>query len=279
MNILVAYRGIPQSPGRADGDSMVRALRRLGHNAQPYAKVYQNNEWLPREEIAPDLLIRMECCDNDPQYEELFDLDCPRVYWEFDTATHREWSEWWSSRGWDKVFMANPKEIRGKLAGATYLPYGVDDQIFYPRAEQDQRGGIACIGHRFDERVKFCEEAGVSLISGIYGDAYAEAMGMLEVSVHHYDSGGDGLLVGRIWESLASGCILLTPDGPTLQRHFEDRKHLITYTDADDCRNIIDRLKEWPDLGFLVAKQGMKEVQSKHTFVARARAILAEVGL
>jgi len=277
MNILVAYRSIPQSPGWATGDSMVRAFRRLGHDAQPYAKVYEHDEWLPATGVEPEIIVYLECSDGDNQYPELLDSDCPRVYWEFDTTMHRAWSERWCGEGWAAVWLANPAEIHGALAHAKYLPYGIDDEFFSAGSRWMERNGAACIGHPFPERVQFCEAAGVELRTGIYREDYVEALQKLAISVHHHDSGGPGLLVGRIWESLGAGACLMAPRTETMDMHFRPGVHYLPYTDAADCRYKLHKICERPMQARTVAADGHQEAMRSHTYLARARAILAEV--
>lgn len=273
MRILVAYRAIPQSPGWATGDSMVRAFRRLGHDAQPWAKVYERDEWLDRPPWGPydvDLVVYLECNDADEQYPALLGLSCPRVYWEFDTAMHREWSaEWIRQNYWTAVYMANPNEI---IDDAVYLPYAVDDEFY--TAGNFERRGVACIGHPFPERVEFCRCADVELISGVYREDYVTALQKLQVSVHHHDSGGDGLLVGRIWESIGAGACLLAPASPSLYRHFVAGNHLATYETVEEAQYLTHKMVERPEQTAATARRGYELVMREHTYVNRAQTIL-----
>jgi hypothetical protein len=278
MQILVAYRAIPQSPGWATGDSLVRAFRRLGHEAHPYAKLYQQDEWLPTPGLEPDLVVYLEMNDGDPHYAEPLEMDCPKVYWEFDTSMHRDWSAGWcNSSKWCAVYLANPAEIHGALEHAEYLPYAVDDELYPAGPGWADRTGAACIGHPFPERVEFCHAAGVELRSGIYREDYVAALRGLVVSVHHHDSGGEGLLVGRIWETLGAGACLMAPRTETMDMHFKPGVHYMPYTDAEDCRERLGKLSERPAQVRAVAADGHQEVMRRHTYLARAQTILAAV--
>lgn len=291
MRILVAYRAIPQSPGWATGDCLVRAFRKLGHDAQPWAKLYQRDEWLEHPAWGPsmepvcccgkleyasgglldvDLLVYLECNDDDEQYPHLLSLPCPRVYWEFDTTMHREWSrDWIESNYWTAVYMANPNELIGDAA---YLPYAVDDTLF--SHGNRERSGAACIGHPFPERVEFCQRADVELISGVYREDYVAALQGLQVSVHHHDSGGDGLLVARIWESIGAGACLLAPASESLYRHFTAGMHVATYESVEEARHLVHKLCERPEQTAATARRGYELVMREHTYVNRARTIL-----
>jgi hypothetical protein len=285
MNILVAYRGIPHNSGWATGDSLVRAFRRLGHNAQPYGRYYSQpgpdgkGQELCGRPLGPvphsvDLLVCLECGDSDPWYGELAALNCPKVYWEYDTPLHPvQTLEWLKFMQFSHVFMANP-EWATKF-GATYLPYAVDDQLF--RSANRPRGGAAIIGTPFPERVTFAQKAGVEIISGIYGQDYAAKLRELRTHVHHHASGGEGLLVMRIFETMGSGALLLTEHDPTLYKHFAPNKHCVTYANADDCRMKLQWIDNNRDKAAEMAKAGYDIVTSKHTYVCRARAILASL--
>jgi hypothetical protein len=80
MKIVVAYRGAPRSPGRATGDALIRAFRQLGHEAVGYGRWYQTCDWFGTD-AAGDLLVYLECNDEDPQYDELRHFKGKIVYW------------------------------------------------------------------------------------------------------------------------------------------------------------------------------------------------------
>lgn len=277
MKVVVAYRGIPNARGRATGDSVVRALRLLGHEAIPYGHYYQSAEWFcPRDEISrPDLLIYLECNDEDPQYYHLCEWGCPKVYWEFDTATHLEWSKQWAS-AFDHVFLAN-RQLLDHFPRARWLPYACDEVLFHP-ASEDVRGHAAMLGSPFGPRVDFCRAAGIKLITGVFGAEYAEAVRRLKVHVHHHASGGAGLIVARPWETLASGTCLVAQDDGELGRLFEHAKHLFLYRTPEECRDTVRWLLANDEMRRRVGNAGRDEVLAHHTYVHRVREILETVG-
>jgi hypothetical protein len=310
MRILVAYRGIPQSPGWATGDSLVRAFRRLGHEATPYGRFYSQ---LPEDKgddpeasqarcgrpLGPvprdvDLLVMLECNDADPQYLELAGLRCPKVYWEFDTEMH-----WPLTVGllhhfnFNAVFFANPDAVL-RVPNSVYLPYAADDDLF--TAGDAVRSGAACLGSPFPERVEFCKQAGVELITGLYRERYVEALQKLAVHVHYHNSGGGSLLVMRVFETLACGALLVAPLCAHPHHLFSNMRECWNYCTCDDpdCRSwnpgtIIKEAKrvgesgEWwhgnPALPTWqeIAANGHRAVKSRHTYVHRAQRILQEV--
>lgn len=289
MKIAVAYRSIPQSPGWATGDSMVRAFRRLGHEVYPYAKVYQRDEWIGRDVPSDlDFLLRMECGDGETQYPELGELDCVKAYWTFDVARYpaRE-AKIANQLEPDVVFVANSRFLGTDCnifigekeewgCRAAHLPYAADPDLFRPDRQLYPDLKTAClIGHGFPERRAFCEAAGVGILSGVYRDQYANALASLKIHVHNHASGGDGLLVMRIWETLASRVCLLTeatsvPPG---------KDTCVVYRDAADCRRLVAELLEDNKRRERIAANGYNEVMARHTYLHRARTILSEVGL
>lgn len=273
MRIIVAYRALPQSPGWATGDCVVRAAKMLGHDAHAWGNYYQTDEpiELARDDTDADLIIHMECNDSDQQYD-LRRVAARRVYWEFDTAMHPQWSaRWIAEQRFARVFVAN-----SRFEGC-YLPYAIDPYLYSPSMALVDRAGAACIGSPFAERVMFCREAAVPLMSGLYREQYAQATAALKISVHHHDSGGDGLIVARPWEAFASGTCLLTAKSPALRRHFEPGVHYAEYVDAKDCAEQVRWLLSHDEEREAMAYEGFAEANRKHTYMHRVSAILAEM--
>lgn len=272
MRILVSYRGIPGSRGWATGDSLICAFRELGHAAIPYGNYYQTNEWLGGDMEGADLLVYLECCDSDPQYIELRELKCPKVYWEFDTAIHRQNTEQLLHlMQFDHVFMANYDEAQ--RFEARYLPYAADPELFPPgRCEGE---GVAIIGTAFPARKKFAEEAGVDIITGKLGPDYAAAIRSLSMHVHYLDSGGKGMVVARPFETMASRVCLLAEDTPAMRRHWVPGVHYAAFSSPGDCR---DALVLPSSIRQQIAAKGHESVMKHHTYRHRAEAILEVVG-
>lgn len=289
MRIVVAYRSIPGAPGWATGDSMVRAFRRLGHEVWPYAKVYHRDEWLrppdhwPDDEPwrcgrlpdGPDLLLRMECGDEETQYPELARLDCPKVYWTFDVARYpgRE-TAIIAELGAGFILSGNSRFTGRDFMGARYLPYAVDPDLFYPE-KVAARHGAAILGSPFQDRVDFACDAGVDLVSALVHEDYALALRRLQVSVHHHASGGQGLLVMRPWETMGSGTLLLTEEDETHKLHPDIP--WLTYSNADDCRSKVEHLLVHETTRQKTAELQHRAVMKNHTYLHRAQSILEMV--
>ena len=276
MRILVSGRGIPGRKGWSNAECLVRGFRKLGHDAVPYGNIYESDEpidqYSPRTgTVIPDLLVWTECNDGDPQYAELLTLPCHKVIWDFDTSMHEEFSYWlWPK--FDKVYVANPNYRRD----ATYLPYGVDETLFFPGKKVNS---AAIVGTPFKERVEFAAKAGVELIQGLYGEEYAAFIRSLKIHVHHHDSGGEGLLVSRVWETMASGVVLVTHDNLSIRRHFTHNVNVVLYDTPWDCARRIDELLRDDVKRNNISQNGYGEVMRRHTWTARARRIIADMGI
>ena len=105
------------------------------------------------------------------------------------------------------------------------------------------------------------------------GQDYADAVAGLQVHVHHTNSGGDGLLVMRYWETLACGTVLLCLDLESVRRHFTPGVHLRTYTSPTTCKRTIRDLVIDPQSAD-IATQGRAHVLAHHTYRHRAQEIL-----
>ena len=273
MNVLVTYRQ-NQGPGKGweTGAALIRALRRLGHRAHPYGTTYQTGQQIaPGPPWTPDLIVFMECGDGDPQYLDLRQKwpGVPLFMWLFDTAINLEQHRHLVHELHpDHLFLANPDMLH-HFAGSKYLPYAADETRFKPTT--GPKSGAAIIGTPFPERVEFARRVGVDVIQTQTGQEYADAVARLQVHVHHTNSGGDGLLVIRYWETLACGTVLLCPDDEAVRRHFVPGQHVATYQDAGEARMLVDALLRGNGA---IAAAGRAHVLAHHTYRHRAQEIL-----
>jgi spore maturation protein CgeB len=215
----------------------------------------------------------LECNDADPQYLELAGLRCPKVYWEFDTEMH--WpltAAMLQHFQFNCVFLANPDAV-SRVPGSVYLPYAADDDLFTPG--DAVRSGAACLGSPFPERVEFCKQAGVELITGLYRERYVDALQKLTAHVHYHNSGGGSLLVMRVFETIACRTLLIAPQD--LEQQIRGLGLSAWYYDSPaKClhrlgKSIGDPL--WAEVPY----PANDEVLDQHTYVARAQRILQEV--
>lgn len=274
MRILVSYRGT-ERPGWATGDSLCRAFRQLGHDVFPYGNYYRTESRMDSGIPDVDLLVFLECCDGDPQYTELAGLNCPRVYWEFDTALHKDFTrQLIDYMNFDLVFMAN-YECATEF-GARYMPYAIDASLFSPD-EHTEGHGAAIVGSPFGPRQEFADAAGLDIISGAFGADYVDAIRGLAVHVHYMDSGGKGMVVARPFETMACGVCLLAEDTPAMRRHWVPGTHFEAFTGPGDCMDKACKLLEDDRRRKRIAAAGLTSVMSRHQYLNRARTILAAI--
>jgi hypothetical protein len=218
MKILVSYRGIPQSRGWATGDMVVKAFQELGHEAVSYGNYYQTNERLEgsRKVLAEDwdLLLFMECGDEDPVYTELTNLRSrKRASWFFDAALYpRRWTQIIDAFGFDCNFMANANMLYNNLK-TEYLPYAASAIHCRPFNHFKQRA-FGFIGSDRPERQALAAQlsfANVELKSGIFREEFIDYLASSCYTINDIAGGGVGLIPMRPFEALAAGSCLITP--------------------------------------------------------------------
>tara|TARA_Y100000310_G_scaffold274714_1_gene290879 strand:- start:228 stop:1073 length:846 start_codon:yes stop_codon:yes gene_type:complete len=278
MRILISYRGIPHAPGFEIGAGVARGFRQLGHEVYPYGNVYQSKARIG--DMPPggvDLLVWVECNDQDPQYAELFKLTCPKVMWDFDTAMHViKTTQLANALKPDILCLGNAEYLGSEWPGAKktiHIPFGADPLLFRPGS--GPRSGVGMIGTSFAARDAFCKRAGIELLQA-YGQDYVSILQRLRLHLHHTTTAGDGLLVTRNFETLAAGCALITKDTPEVRRYFDNCDHLWLYKDDDHAIEIIRSLmrSEHDEEVARVAQAGRDLVMARHTYRHRVEAIL-----
>lgn len=219
MRILVSYRGIPQSPGWATGDCVVRAFRELGHDVTPYGNYYQTPRRLEDRNVLAedwDLFLFMECGDGDPVYTELAGLRArKRASWFFDAALYpQNWLAILRLFEFDVNFMANSVMLYDNLNTA-YLPYAADTLHVRP-ADHHKYRAFGFIGSDRPDRQALAAQlsfANVELKSGIFREDYIDYLASSRYAINDIAGGGAGLIPMRPFEALAAGTALITPKG------------------------------------------------------------------
>jgi spore maturation protein CgeB len=223
MKILVSYRGIPQSPDWATGDLVVKAFRDLGHEAYPYAKYYQKNNWVegrPALDQDWDLILFMECNDGDPQYHELAVTRSRKtVCWFFDTSYHQNrYKNIVDYFRFDHIFLANPLTIQEyKVWGynhVSYLPYACDPELHGRPLEYPKKYDVALIGSIRDDRLMLVDKlsqhgVNVEIIKNTFRENYIDALASTRIVINQNPPLGRGLLNMRWFETAAAGSIVL----------------------------------------------------------------------
>ena len=289
MRVLVSYRAIPQSPGWATGDMVVRAFRFLGHDVFPYAKYYQENRWLEpglRFDSRAgefDLVLFMECNDGDQQYAELKDLRTrKRACWFFDTSYYPDHLTGLANHiGFDHHFIANPLNVR-HFKNASCLPYACDSYLHFRQSWTPKNTRCSLVGSIREDRkalASLLESRGIKLdlIGGKFREAYIDALAESEAVVNQNPSQGYGLYNMRQFEAPAAGAIILTEqrDYEANPDVFQDGLNCFVYENHNDLADILNMLEHETVYKEMVRIAGQNHVLTHHTYEARCRQILA----
>lgn len=292
MKILVSYRAIPQSPGWATGDSVVRAFRELGHEVFAYAKYYQENSWVVNPTPTPpefDLVLFMECNDGDPQYCSLKNVKARKTAcWLFDNSYYQD-----HCRGlidyfnFDFKFIANPL-IVDELKNSNYenvfhLPYACDSVLHTRRMPCVKVRDIALIGSIRDDRVQLINELNIKLpvkaelIGGLYRDQYIDALASSKIIINQNPAAGRGLLNMRFWETIAAGSFIMTERFDVEANNLCD--YLSQYNLYDSIDEIVLNCDALLSKDYKIADYEYQQqwVMRMHTYESRCQEILSKV--
>lgn len=274
MKILVSYRAIPQSPGWATGDCVVRAFRELGHDVTPYGNYYQTQKRL--EDGSPfetdwDLHLFLECGDGDPTYSELVSLRTrKRASWFFDAALYpQNWLAILRLFEFDVNFMANSVMLYDNLNTA-YLPYAADSLHVRP-ADHHKYRAFAFVGSDRPERQALAKTLNVELKSGIFREEFIDYLAGSRYTINDIAGGGAGLVPMRPFEALAAGSSLITPKGDGVKAL---GLPCIEYGSQDELVSICSRL--YND-NILPDNTGQDVVLRNHMYKHRCATILKKL--
>jgi len=293
MKILVAYRGIPQSPEWATGDLVVKAFRNLGHDVTPYGTYYQTDVWM--EEVDPvasireaeyDLALYMECNDADPAYGG-FKLVKARktACWLFDTSYYADnlvgFNQFFN---FEHQFIANPRDLN-KFPNSSYLPYAVDSDLHGREITFKKEYDFALPGTVRQDRVSLSQSLSkkgirLELISGLFREEYIDALAKARVVINQNPDQGRGLLNMRYWEAMAAGALILTEHSDfndnAREMEWNGMGSLsgLFYDGVDNLVSICERLSE--DRNELEKERsgGQLNVLRHHTYKQRCKRIL-----
>jgi len=273
MKILVSYRGIPQSPGWATGDCVVRAFRALGHETTPYGNYYQTGNRLEQsldclnEEY--DLLLFMECGDGDPVYSELVNVRTrKRASWFFDAALYPQiWLDIIRIFEFDINFIANRSMLYDSFK-TEYLPYAADETIHYRSPGHHKYRTFGYIGSDRPERQALAHRINTELKSGIYREDFINYLAGSKYAINDIAGGGTGLIPMRPFEALMAGTAIITPKDDGVKAL---GLPCVEYDSIDELVSICRHLHDYnisPD------NTGQAEVLRNHTYKNRCVTIL-----
>jgi hypothetical protein len=288
MKILVSYRAIPQSPGWATGDMVVRAFRYLGHKVRAFAKYYQEDRMV--ETVTSDfldgydLILFMECNDGDPQYtniKEMFPGARKTACWFFDTSYYPDHLTGLANHiGFDHHFIANPLNVR-HFKNASCLPYACDSYLHFRQSWTPKNTRCSLVGSIREDRkalASLLESRGIKLdlIGGKFREAYIDALAESEAVVNQNPDQGYGLYNMRQFEAPAAGAIILTEkrDYDANPDVFQDGLNCFVYENHNDLADILNMLEDETQYKEMVRIAGQNHVLCHHTYEARCKQIL-----
>lgn len=102
---------------------------------------------------------------------------------------------------------------------------------------------------------------------GVYGDSKI-------VLNRHIDMSKNYSVNFRMFESTASGAVLLTEDSKNISSLFTPGKEILTYNSINDALEKIERTIANPDVGDQISKAGLRATKSRHTMSKRAAEVL-----
>lgn len=296
MKVLVSYRGIPQSPGWATGDMVVKAFRALGHEVYPYAKYYQQNKWVEDRSFGLDdhdfdLILYMECNDGDPQYHELAVTRARKTAcWLFDTSYYSDRCRSLVTYfRFDHIFLANPLTIREyKVWGynnVSYLPYACDPELHMRPLSHPKTHDVVLVGSIRDDRVRLQKELAkhgveLKLIGGVFREAYVDTLASTKIVINQNPQEGRGLLNMRCFETPVAGALLLSNDTDFLLQPGDWSTDLRLCFECDDISLLANQCR-----GLLADEKtlnGMRQytqnkVLARHTYIHRCKQLLETV--
>lgn len=276
MKILVSYRGIPQSPGWATGDMVVRAFRGMGHDVTPYGNYYQTPHRLEQHPNCRndeyDLFLFMECGDGDPLYNELTEIRArKRASWFFDAALYpQRWLEIIRTFDFDANFIANNNMLYDSFK-TEYLPYAADETLHVRPSNHHKYRAFGFVGSDRPERQALAAQlsfANVELKSGIFRDEFISYLAGSRYTINDIAGGGVGLIPMRPFEALAAGSCLITPKDDGVKSL---GLPCIEYGSQDELVSICRKLY---DDNILPDNSGQEAVLRNHTYGHRCTAII-----
>lgn len=291
MRILVSYRGIPQSPGWATGDMVVKAFQELGHEVYPYAKYYQKNDWVEGRPLLDekdwDLILFMECNDGDPQYPELKITRARKTAcWLFDSSYHADrYKKLVDYFRFDHLFLANPITIQEyKVWGyenVTYLPYACDGELHGRSLQRPKTRDVVLVGSIRDDRRNLALELArlgieLELVGDVFREDYIDALASAKIIINQNPTAGRGLLNMRFWETPAAGSFVLTEEADYSQQPINLRNGY-PYNGTEELAGACQKLLADEETLTTLTAICQRNVLTNHTYKSRCEAILREL--
>ena len=233
----------------------------------------------------PDLFLWVESGVSYPLHG-FSSLPCPTACWLIDTHLHLK-EHLKIAKSFDFVFLAQKKYVplfhEAGIRQAHWLPLACDPDIhrnfaFDPVYDVSFVGSITAahsrrnellqrLSRRFSLHVERCFLEEMALV-------FSRSRIVFNCSVR------DDLNM-RVFEVLSTGSLLVTDEAPGsgLEELFKDGRHLAIYRSPEDLEERVAYFLCHEEERAKIAREGMRETRSRHTYAHRAVAILERVGL
>lgn len=253
-------------------------------------------------------------------------LGIPKAAWWHETMQREDYSlDWDNVSMWaDENFVPAYQDadwLSQPMFGGEHvhwLPFGVDTKVFNDRladmygwdlsaataSHTEKRWPIAFVGLIYDKRGRFlqalsqhhhppirCGQVSINDLSGFCAEESARRLAdnYRRVKVFFNLPAMSRLLVSKVYEVMACGTFLLTPQLPAdhsidkNQEVFESGRHLVYYR-SSNLPYVAQLLRDWSsdekaEEREKIAATGCREVHEKHSLEKRLEVILSKIGV
>jgi glycosyltransferase involved in cell wall biosynthesis len=303
--VAVYYDVLPQTGFRNDGMPLFinYNLRKIidGSNVLEDAKLIRDDSknvvhlspLTPREQHGTfDLNILVDYGEDALNIPLDWEIPHPNAYWAADTHLGYEY-RLKRAKQFDHVFLCHkaqiPQMIKDGIAPDKihYLPCAAEPDCYkpYPVIKKWKWCFIGHFNsdHRIDLIDRFVKEFGLGDGKGYLGWRFPQQRGhnVLDDAAKKYAMSqfviNDAIREDqnmRIWESMASGSMLITQRINGIEDFFEDGKDLVLYDSIDEAIKKANYYLSNSEERESIAQSGLKRILSGHTYADRTKAIL-----
>ncbi|QDU09835.1 glycosyltransferase [Gimesia aquarii] len=208
---------------------------------------------------------------------------CRSAYWAIDTHLDFDWALQ-RSQLFDFVFTAQRDGAdqlqQAGIENAQWLPLACDPEI-HGRKKVAAQYDLSFVGNSFPgERDKLLKLLSEKYPHSYFGQAdYREMSTIYSGAKIVFNRSLKNDINMRVFETIASGALLITNDLSEngLSTLFQNKKHLVTYRDADELIKVIDHYLKHAEERKHIASAGYTEVLAHHTYRNRMQEILNTV--
>lgn len=224
-----------------------------------------------------------------------WELPHPNVYWAFDTHIDDKGYQYRLNRAkqFDHVFLCHKAQIESFIKDGIdpkkihYMPVAAEPDCYYPYSIIEKYDwcfiGHLNSAHRIDLVDRFVKEFDLGDGKGYLGwripqvqgynvlDDVAKKFSMSRIVINDAIKNDQNM---RIWESMATGTMLLTQRVEGIENFFKDKKDLVLYDSLDDAIEKARYYLSHNEERMAIASSGLNRILSGHTYADRAKAIL-----